>query len=78
MAIEITIDATATFGRFVVSGHGEFPTRPVQVLRLEPGVYTLGTLFGPTFVFAVTAAGLLDVEAGLIFLSGAGTTPLAN
>ena len=62
-------DAGRGLGRF-------FPTTSVQPLRLIPGRYRFGTLFGATFEFTVGTDCTVVYDAGLTFLSGAGSATL--
>lgn len=78
----IHIDATAlTLDHFslseIDSGMGEtLPTAMVHSVNLLPGKYKFGTLFGPTFLFLLTAEGNVAFDPALAFLDGAGTDRL--
>jgi len=54
-----------------------FRTNAVQHLRLVPGRYIFGTLYGPTFRFDVDSAGNIGYDAALTFLCRPCTPMLA-
>jgi hypothetical protein len=78
----ITIDATAlSLDHFnltdTATGLGRtLPSASVHSLDLNLGSYRFGTLFGPVFAFAVTAADAVSFDPTLTFLSGGGTNTL--
>jgi hypothetical protein len=57
------------------TGLDNFPARVVQALRLLPGRYRFVSGY-TAFEFTVTAAGTIDYDSALTFLSGRGTTTL--
>ena len=79
---EISVDATAlTFEAFGLYDSASgltryFSSTSVQVVRLIPGRYRFGTLYGAAFEFSITDSCTVDYDSSLTFLSGAGTPAL--